>query len=355
MQEPQERKAAEGGDSRLVEALGKIKSEDRAARKQAFDAVLALGVAKAADALADQVGEPGRGDDAGARLALHGLAVHVTCRSAEGRADLAKAVAARLDDPPRSHPGGPLGTGVKRFLIEQLQIAGREEAVPALARLLDDPDLAEPARAALLANPTPEAVKALRDALPEARGDLRIGIILALGSRRDVESVAALIEEASSGESAVRLVALDALGRIGDLRGEPAIAAALEKGSSRERLDAAHSYLRLGESLLREGKREEAAAIYRKLLDRAEEDHLACAALQGLRALGRAGDVPKVAARLSSPDAAVRSLAARCLAEMPGGDVTRAVEEAARSAQGEAKTALERSLEERRRPRGREF
>jgi HEAT repeat protein len=358
MQEAREDKAAAGGDSRLAEALGKIKSEDRAARKQAFEAVLALGVARAADALAGLVVEPGAGDDAGARIALHGLAVHVTCRCAEGRAEFSQAVAARLDgpprphpDPPRPYPGGPLGVGVKRFLIEQLLIAGREEAVPALASLLADPDLAEPARAALQANPSVEAVKALRDALPEARGDLRIGVILALGSRGDGESVPALIEEASSGEPAARLAALDALGRIGDPRGEPAIAAGLERGSGRERLDAAHSYLRLGESLLRRGRREEAAAAYRKLLGRAEEDHLVCAALQGLRSTGGAGDVPGVAARLSSPDAAVRSLAARCLAGMPGGDVTRAVEEAARSARDDAKAALERVLEERRRPR----
>jgi HEAT repeat protein len=338
MQEAQERTAA--ADSRLADTLARMKSEDPPARKKAFDEVLGLGVAKAAGALADLLVEAGKGDDAGARIALHGLAVHVTRPGTDGRADLTREIAARLDLPRAKE--------VKHFLIAALQTAGREESVPALAKLLDDPELAEPARAALIANPSREAVKALRDALPKAAGNLRIGILLALGLRGDVESVPALITETSSGEPAARLAALDALGRIGDPRGEPAIAGAIEKMSGRDRLDAAHSYLRLGEALVRGGKRDEAAGVYRKLLERAEEDHLVCAALQGLRALGGAADVAKVAARLSSPDAAVRSLASRCLAGMPGDDVTRAIEEAARSARDDAKAALERSLEERR-------
>ncbi|MCX8037072.1 MAG: HEAT repeat domain-containing protein [Candidatus Sumerlaeia bacterium] len=161
--------------------------------------------------------DPVRTRQAGARFALHGMAMHVSRPGAEGER---RAYVAILLDALRSN----LPVEVKKFLIEQLQIAGRAEAVPVLARCLDDEALAESARQALEANPAEEAVAALRKALGGAKGTLRIGIIQALGARRDKQSVDLLIEEIRKSDLLpVRCAALIALGQIGDPRARPII------------------------------------------------------------------------------------------------------------------------------------
>lgn len=169
--------------------------------------------------------ESARIEDAGARFALHGMAVSFSRPGAEKeRARFVKALAGVLkSDRPAA---------VKKFLIEQLQIAGREDAVPALAACLNDEALAESARQALEANRTRAAVDALRKALPKAKGSLRAGIINSLGIRGDKQAVEALLADAKSDDEPVRCAALAALGRIGDDRARPVIEGALNSDST---------------------------------------------------------------------------------------------------------------------------
>lgn len=191
----------------LDAALKNIVSEDASTRSKAFDDVLLAGL-KGIEKLTKILVEPGKGDDAGVRFALHGLAMYVTRPGGEAdRAAFVKVLTAQLRT--------DLTVEVKRFLISQLQIAGREDAVLALAGFLSDERLAESARQALLANPTPAAVKALRDALPKAKGLLRVGIIQALGIRKDRAAAQVLLAETRSADPAVRKAATEALHRIG--------------------------------------------------------------------------------------------------------------------------------------------
>ena len=90
----------------------------------------------------------------------------------------------------------------RRFVVRQLQVAGGKDAVPALAGCLADKEVGEAARQALAAIPAPEAVAALRAFLPRASGPMRVGIVDALGARRDREAVDALIREVSSADEA---------------------------------------------------------------------------------------------------------------------------------------------------------
>lgn len=169
--------------------------------------------------------DPARTRQAGARFALHGMAMHVSRPGAEKER---RAFVAVLLDALRG--GAP--AEVKKFLIEQLQIAGRAEAVPVLAQCLDHDGLAEPARQALQANPADEAVAALRKALASAKGTLRIGIIQSLGVRRDKLSVDLLIEELRKNDlEKIHCAALIALGQIGDPRARPLITQAEQSDS----------------------------------------------------------------------------------------------------------------------------
>src|SRR5436309_13238271 len=65
----------------------------------------------------------------------------------------------------------------KAIPCKQLAIYGNKDAVPALAPLLANKDLASWARIALEAIPGPEADDALRAALPNLQGNLLIGAI----------------------------------------------------------------------------------------------------------------------------------------------------------------------------------
>src|SRR5688572_25658436 len=80
----------------------------------------------------------------------------------------------------------------KAIPCKQLAIYGNKDAVPALAPLLADKDLASWARIALEAIPGPEADEALRLALPRLQGNLLIGAINSIGVRRDAKAIDAL-------------------------------------------------------------------------------------------------------------------------------------------------------------------
>ena len=292
--------------------LEKIRSEEGPVRKDGFQALLRMGVDKAVGALVERVVEPGKTDDSPARIALHGLAVHTTCPCAEPgeRMAFSPAAATRLEGRPRE---------VRRFLLEELRIAGSADAVGTLAALLADPDLGDAALFALESSTAPAASEALRAALPGARDSrMRAAIIRALGSKGDPASAAALLPEASSEEAAVRLAAFDALARLGEARAEPGIREVIEKGSGRERLEAAHAYLRLAEKLLGAGKRREARDMYLRLVEPAMEDHLKCAGLAGIAASGDEEAVAKVIPLAASHDPAVRHLALKALEALPG-------------------------------------
>ena len=73
----------------------------------------------------------------------------------------------------------------KAIACKRLAVYGSEEAVPALAALLRDPELNSWARIALEAIPGPAADDALRAAMGRLKGRLLVGTINSIGVRRD--------------------------------------------------------------------------------------------------------------------------------------------------------------------------
>ena len=159
----------------VADLVGKAASNDAEERAKAFEGLVALGEEGITGVLA-MLAEPAEGGDAGARITLHGMA----CRSIrvgaeEERAALVKPLAAFL--------AGEGPAAVKRFVIEQLHVAGRGDAVPALVVCLADEELAESARQALIANPSREALAALRGAGAGRASGCRGGVAAAGGGR----------------------------------------------------------------------------------------------------------------------------------------------------------------------------
>jgi len=333
--------AAQPGDN-LPALVQDMTSEDAAVRTRAFDSLRALGADGVKRLLALLV-EPGQGEDAGVRMALHGMAAyHSRPGAGNERAAFANALLPYLD--------GKAPAPLKCFVIAQLQICGRDESVPGLAACLLDEALADFATQALSANPTPPAAKALRDAIPKTQGPVRVGIILALGYKRDVESVPALLTEAASAQADIRLAAIESLGRIGDARAEAVIAGALRRGTEREQRTAFDAYLRLGERLLAAGKRPEALKVYTRALPAAPQGHSRVAALLGVAKVGSPDLVKVILPYAADPDPAVREVAAACLAQLPGAEVSTEIAAAMKNAEPKLKGALLRLLAQRKEP-----
>jgi hypothetical protein len=80
----------------------------------------------------------------------------------------------------------------KDYVCRQLTVVGSAASVATLAGLLGQENHSHMARFALERIPAPEAAQALRDALPKLSGNLKIGVIGSIGSRRDSQAVSAL-------------------------------------------------------------------------------------------------------------------------------------------------------------------
>ena len=77
----------------------------------------------------------------------------------------------------------------KAITCKQLAVYGTADAVPALAPLLTDAELASWARIALEVIPDPTADEALRAAMEKVDGRLLVGVINSIGVRRDAAAV----------------------------------------------------------------------------------------------------------------------------------------------------------------------
>ena len=176
------------------------------------------------------------------------------------RADLEKRLAALL--------GAATSRAAKEYLCRKLSMIGTAASVPSLAALLPEKEHSHMARYALERIPAPEAADALRKALSTVQGDLKIGMISSLAGRGDAAAVP-LLAALLAGDSRTAVAAADALGRIHSPEAVQALANAggvTDTGAAAAIVDAR---LACAETLLRQGKRPEAMAIYKSLADAA--------------------------------------------------------------------------------------
>jgi len=237
---------------------------------------------KSLRALIDMLVEPGQGDDVKPRYALHCLAVRM-CRPEEekSRRVFAQTLASQL--------GGKKPKSVQKYLIQQLQVAGGKEVAAALGKMLQDEELYEPAAQALVAIGDGAAGQ-LRDALPKAKGKIKITIVQNLGVVRDGESVDALKKALNDDDREIRLAAGWGLANIVDAGSVDLLLDAADVEATYERNTATKACLLLAERLLDAGRKDAAVKIYKHLRSTrssSDEAYICEAAKEGLAAAAK--------------------------------------------------------------------
>jgi HEAT repeat protein len=139
---------------------------------------------------------------------------------------------------------------------------GQKEAVPALASLLGHEHLSTYARYGLEPIADASVDDALRASLPKLKGALQIGVINSIAKRKDTKAGPVLAKLIYGPDPEVARASLAALGHIGGLSSKKELQSALGKTTGMVRMAAADACLLCAESLLVEGQREEALALY---------------------------------------------------------------------------------------------
>ena len=169
----------------------------------------------------------------------------------------------------------------KDYICRKLMQIGSAAAVPALAALLRDADHSHMARFALERIPTAEAGQALREALSQLSGALKIGVIGSLGVRRDRASVTPLGALVDDSDPKAASSAAEALGAIGDADALKALKNA--RPASANALTAViDAQLACAEQLLADNQKVEALAVYKSLAGSDQPKHVRLAATRGM-------------------------------------------------------------------------
>jgi HEAT repeat protein len=182
--------------------------------------------------------------------------------------------------------GSSYSSLTRSFVCRQLVLIGSVASVPAVSPLVLDEELSVHARNALERIPGPESEKALRDALGQAKGRTRIGVINSVAARRDAASTPVLIkilgEDPESAAAAAK-----ALGEIGTPDAAKALTAARGKGPAPVQQAVVDGTLICAERLVAAGQRSQAITLIEGLTDASQLEHVRAAAKRMLSAVTR--------------------------------------------------------------------
>jgi HEAT repeat protein len=215
------------------------------------------------------------------------------------------------------------------WLLRQLERLSREESVAAVAKLLDDGDgeIRDLARRVLQNNPSSAASAALRRALEKASEPAwQVALINALAARRDEAAAAALARFAGCDDLSVAEAAIAGLGDVANRRALDALSTVWRGPDQRRRELAAAALIRVADRLVEDGQRPRATDIYVMIYNPAVDEPLRAAALRGLAASDADQAFPRLLQTIRGQrDPALRLLAVRLAADIPGQHVTKAL------------------------------
>jgi HEAT repeat protein len=213
----------------------------------------------------------------------------------------------------------------KAITCKQLAVYGSPNAVPVLAPLLLDPELASWARIALEAVPGDAPDAAFRVALTKAQGRLLIGIINSIGVRRDAKAVGELIPKMKDSDTEVASAAAVALGRIGGVQAAAALTAALHAASPAVRPSVAEGCIRCAERFLADGQSASAIQLYDLVRQAEVPRQKTLEAIRGAILARKDAGIPLLLEQLRSSDKSLFQIGLRTARELPGNQATQAL------------------------------
>lgn len=215
--------------------------------------------------------------------------------------------------------------GEKAVACKELAIYGSKNAVPALAPLLADPELASWARIALEAIPDPACDAALREAAGTLQGKLLVGVINSIAVRRDAEATSTLIKQLKNPDPDVASAAAVALGHIGSAKAAKALSHALPKAAPALRSAIAQGCILCAENFLAHSNSSQAVKLYDTVRKADVPTQRMLEATRGaILARGSAG-LPLLLEQLRAADKAHFGIGLRTARELPGRAVTEAL------------------------------
>ena len=154
----------------------------------------------------------------------------------------------------------------KMAVCRHLREIGTSLSVPVLERMLLKEEASDLARYALEKIQGPAADSALIQGLSQTEGKVKIGIISSLGQRKAQRSVPALEKLLYDPDSSIALTAAVALGNIATSDASTALSKALGKTSGELYTQISSSLLKGGEQYLASGDRKTAIKLFNKVL-----------------------------------------------------------------------------------------
>lgn len=163
---------------------------------------------------------------------------------------------------------------MKSFLISQLELIGKDDAVSTLQQYLTDENLADPASRALVKINTTSAKAAILAALPAAQGAAKLSVIEALGLSGTKEAASALNALAKGSDVKLQRVTLSALAQLADPTSAEVLYASAERSNFQyDQGGATAAVVAYASNLLKHGNTSLALSTAKKLHDQAKADN----------------------------------------------------------------------------------
>lgn len=304
-------------DPAVIDIVAGMPAADAVTERELTARLVELGPAAILD-ICRMLLPPGAGDDTRARFALSGLSSYVHRPGAEVERKMYEEVLlAALEEVSDRE--------VKAFLIRQLQLVGRDDAVAPLGRYLTDDRLCEPATQAMLAIGTGGVEIELLRALPSASEGGCITIVKALGELRSKAAAYEVLKYTASDNEDLRQAALYALANIGPVSTEALLAEAAAASSPYDRTKAVSLQLLYAARLAEAGREDECARICRHLIRTRiapGEESTRIAALTTLVEVVGEAALPDLIRAASSLSAEIRRSALQLAHTIPGSSAT---------------------------------
>jgi HEAT repeat protein len=213
--------------------------------------------------------------------------------------------------------GSTAPAGEREAACVRLHRIGSDRAVSALAALLGDSELSHAARHALESMPGATAGRALINALAATSGGPRLGVITSLGVRRETAAVPALAALLRDADVAAAEASAAALGAISDSGALAALEAAWPDSTGVGRAAITDSLLAQAWRLLGAGETREAGRVFRSVHAAERDSRVRMAADEGMiRSAGTVG-LSLVRAGLTGTVEPERAAAMRVISDLP--------------------------------------